>query len=82
MSDTVRTMLEDDRKIQGVYYSDSGLHEIGIMGCTRIEAYGEPGPYCHLPFIAVWYEGELKHRIPAGMVQVVYESADTEAKPK
>ena len=70
----MNTMLEDTRMIKSVFYNDAdgGLHEVGLFGCTKIEVYGENGPYCSLPFVAIWHGDEIKHRIPAGMVQITY----------
>lgn len=68
------TMLEDQRPIKGIYFNDAegGCYEVGIMGCTRIEVYGEPGEYCNKPWIAIYKSDELTTRIPAGMAQIVY----------
>jgi len=67
-------MLEDSRPIRSVHFNNAegGMYEVGMMGCTKIEVYGEPGEYCNKPWIAIYKGYELTSRIPAGMVQIVY----------
>lgn len=76
------SMLDDKREISVISYSDNGgRHEIGSFGCTKIEVYGEPGEHCYKPWIAVYYSGELLHRIPASMVQVTYKTRHHDQDP-
>lgn len=77
----MKNILEDDREIKQVNFNneDDEYHAVGSKGpffkeeCTKIEAYPERGMHCDIPFIAVYYDGELKRRIPAWKVEIVYE---------
>ena len=67
-------MLDDTRPIKLVSFNDEygSQYEVNAGGCTKIEAYGEPGEFCLIPWLAVWVGDEIRTRIPAIMVQVVY----------
>lgn len=69
------TMLEDKRPIQAVFFNDedNSSYQIGIFDCTKIEVYAEPGEYCSKPWIAVYRNEKIYTRIPANMVQIVYQ---------
>ncbi len=70
----MNTILDDKRVIDGVYWNDSDgtSYRVGVLGTTKIEAYGEPGLHCNLPWIAVWKDENLVTRVPATQVQIVY----------
>ncbi len=70
----IEKLLEDERPIKAVYYNDGegGCHVVGQFDCTKIEAYNEEGLRSMMPYIAVWHEDKIKHRIPAYMVQISY----------
>jgi hypothetical protein len=74
MAAEITDILSDKRRIYGLYYaeSDQGFHEVGVGGCTKIKAYGEPGPHCYLPFYAIYYDDVIKFRVPSTMVEVRY----------
>jgi hypothetical protein len=70
------TILDDKRTIAGLYFMDSDCtsYQAGSNGVSAIKAYGEPGQHCLLPYFAVYNcENNIISRIPAGMVQVVYD---------
>ena len=71
-------IVDDKREIEAIYYNDEGdsFHKVGVSGCTKIEAYGEPGQYCYIPWIAIYYNNDLKRRLPATMVEIVYRTED------
>lgn len=68
------SMLEDTREIKSILWNDEygSMYEVGHGDCTKIEVYGEPGPYCDVPWIAVYVSDKLITRIPAQQVQVMY----------
>ena len=73
----VSSLLDDPRTIKSVHFNDEygSQYEVGQQGCTKIEIYGEPGqPHCLVPWLAVYVSDEVLTRIPATMVQVVYET--------
>lgn len=67
------TIVDDKREIERIDWNDDqGGFLVGSCGVTAIVAYGEPGPHCHLPWLAV-YEGEqIRSRVPAEQVQITY----------
>ena len=67
-------MMADKRPIKMVLFNDEhgSQYEVGLQGCTSIEVYGEPVEYCNTPWVAVFMNGEIITRIPAGQVQIVY----------
>lgn len=69
----ITEMLEDKREIKGIYWNDAegSCYQVG-SSCDEIKIYGEPGPHCFMPWIAVFNNGELITRVPALQVQVVY----------
>lgn len=59
MSTYSSALLDDKRPIIGVWPPDPmqegySPYKVGLGGITKIEAYGEPGPFCMVPWIAVW----------------------------
>ena len=72
---TTQTILDDKRPIRAIFlHNDSDTqYVVGAYGTTKIEAYGEPCEHWLVPWIAVYYEGKLAYRLPASMVEIVYE---------
>lgn len=70
----MKSILMDEREIKRVNYNDAeeSFHEVGVLGCSKIEAYGEKGMYNDIAWIAVYYDGELTNRIPASQVEIIY----------
>lgn len=74
MSDKVPTILEDGREIgsiTGEEGADEWWYGVGAVNVEKIAAYGEPGQYCDTPWFAVYKEGEIIARVPAGAVRSV-----------
>jgi len=74
------SMLDDDREIVKAYYERGGGFEVGEDGITRIEAYKENGQMAHVPWIAVYREGELYKRIPARWLVITYDVPEPETE--
>jgi len=76
---SVLTILEDPRKILAAWEiplrDDTEQWEVGRRGVTEIKAYPEPAQYCNVPWIAVFLDGEVAFRIPAGSVCIQYALA-------
>ena len=71
----IKTMLEDDRPITQIYWDDEegSVLSVGDFGVTKIVAYGEPGEFCLVPWLAVYKGKEISQRIPSRLVRIVYE---------
>lgn len=77
----MKTILEDDREIKQVNFNDEDddYFAVGCKGaygsevCTKIEAYAERGLHCDIPYIAIYCGDRIKRRLPAHMVEIVYE---------
>lgn len=75
MADTITlVLLKDKRPIKVIEWDreDGSRCMVGECGVTAIVAYGEPGEYCLVPWLAVYKSDELVHRIPAGHVMISY----------
>ena len=59
------TILEDKREIKSIQSSliDSPEYCVGKYGITKIEAYGEPGMHCDLPWVRIFKSDEVVARI-------------------
>jgi len=59
------TILQDNREIISVQSSliDSPEWAVGKYGVTKIEAYGEPGMYCDIPWVRVFKDDDVAHRV-------------------
>ena len=70
----VKTILKDERTIIRIDWDteDGSRFLVGEGGVTAIVAYGEPGEYCLVPWLAVYKGDEIVHRVPAGQVMVSY----------
>lgn len=74
----------DPRPIKSIWYDgeDAGGYSTDTRhdgSTSKIVAYGENGQYATVPFYAVYdLAGNIKARVPAQMVTVVYAE---EAKP-
>lgn len=70
----VPSMLDDKRDIHEVHFlgADAGFFAVGRNGIEKIVAYGEPGHMALIPWIAVYKEGQIVYRFPAGQVQICY----------
>ena len=68
-------MIDDPRPIKAIHWDDKDQTAIivGEARVTAIEAYGEPGPHCELPWLAVYVSGEIRWRVPADQVAIKYE---------
>jgi hypothetical protein len=77
MSD-VTTILTDQRPIKSIWYAgeDAGGYSIDPRldrSTSKIVSYGENGQYALVPFYAAYdHAGQIKARVPAQMVTVVY----------
>ena len=70
---SMKTILEDDRKIEALYYNDAADTQFIAGDGLEITAYAEPADGCFLTYFAVKEDGEIISRIPAPMVEVCYE---------
>lgn len=66
-------LLEDDREIAAVSFGYPGGFSVGSYGVTKILAYGEPGEFCMLPWVAVYKGDTIIHRIPANIIRITYK---------
>jgi hypothetical protein len=67
----MKTILEDGRKIDRIVLA--GREEYRASDNYKITAYGEPGEFCLIPFLAVEIDGEIIGRVPAAQVCVHYQ---------
>lgn len=66
-------ILDDKRSVFALTNRDGApIFQIGQQSVTEIAAYGEPGPYCELPFFAVLKGEEVAARVPAEAVMAIY----------
>jgi len=65
------TILEDKRPIKGIYWDDEHGTQYESDSFQTIEAYGEPGLHCCLPWFRVIKNGVVIARIPAQKVTVI-----------
>lgn len=70
----MKTILEDSRKIKGLFFNNNNESSYEAVHGCKITAYKEPGQYCYIPFFAIEINGEIVSRIPATMVEVCYET--------
>ena len=68
-------ILEDKRPIEAIYWNNAEDAQYSTKGGFEIEAYGEPGMYCCIPFFAVKHDGVIVARVPAWQVSVHYKDA-------
>ncbi|MFA6167777.1 MAG: hypothetical protein WC700_14245 [Gemmatimonadaceae bacterium] len=68
MSSEPPTILGDTRTIQYVLFPGGGNYHVGLSNVTRIEAYGESGEFCPVPWLRVWEGDFLAVRFPASQV--------------
>ena len=68
------TILKDKREIKSVTSSliDSPEYCVGKYGITKIEAYGEPGMYCDLPWVRIFKGDEVVVRISCYELAGIY----------
>ena len=66
------TIEHDERPIAGIYFNDKDETHWEAKSGYTIEAYGEPGMACYIPYFRVIKNGEVVSRIPAWQVTVVY----------
>lgn len=71
----MKQILEDKRKIARVVFDEYSFYEVGSGGVEKIEAYGEPGEYCLVPWIAIIVNGVVSCRFHASQGTIVYEDA-------
>ena len=84
----LKDILNDEREIVAIYPADGSLgwtieepyHQ--ALHVDKIEAYGEPGEYCALPWFALWEDGQIIARINAMAVSDVHYRINTESKNK
>lgn len=69
------TMIDDSRTVVAVHWGEF-FHRVGEEGVTKIVVYGEPGPHCFLPWIAVYRDGEVWKRLDAAGKEIVYSPPD------
>lgn len=70
---TIPKMLEDPRDIISVCFNfpEAGPFRVG-SNCSKIEAYGEQGEYCLVPWMALWDGDSIFLRIPASILTIEY----------
>ncbi len=76
-------ILHDERTIVEITWDrdDGSRMKVGEWGITAIVAYGEPGEYCAVPWLAVYRDADAVFRIPAGQVMLAYVDSDIPVKP-
>ena len=62
MNDTIK-ILNDERPIRCLVEEGASIAQVGQLGVTKIEAYGEPGEYCFIPFFAVYKDDKIFFRV-------------------
>jgi hypothetical protein len=77
-------MLEDERPIRVVNDDAAGytLACVGTDGVTGIVAYGEPGPHCDMPWIAVYKGDQIVTRRDASGLSIHYDCVDAQGDSK
>lgn len=73
MSKFENTILDDERPIKSVWFDDAEESRFISAGEMTIEAYAEPGEYCHKPWIRILRNGEVIQRFHAQRVRICYE---------
>ena len=73
-------ITEDPRPIEALYWNDvdGNSLRIGRKGVTKIEAYGESGMHCDLPWLAVFKGDEIFSRVPAYQVEIHYQKPNAD----
>lgn len=61
-------MMDDNGKIEGIWWEPDGAMSVGMQCITKIECYREPGQCAHVPWFKVWEGDNLKHRINGAMI--------------
>lgn len=75
----------DERPVKSIWYpgEDAGGYSVDARfdgSTSKIVAYGENGQCATVPFFAVYDNaGNIKARVPAQMVTVVYAEAEVSA---
>lgn len=64
------TILSDARRIHAIWDGRDTIYSC-VEG-YEIQAYGEPGIHCDMPFYRVLKKGAVVARVPAWQVQVSY----------
>ncbi len=74
MSEEENTILNDKREISSINFNE-GAGELYSSAHYDIEAYGEPGMHCMLPWFRVKrkHDGFVVARVPAHQVSVHYK---------
>jgi len=69
-------ILKDDRKITAYFLSGDKKQgeKVGKEGVTKIEAYGESGPYSYIAHLAIYKGDTIAFRTPALDKEIVYAS--------
>jgi hypothetical protein len=67
-------LSRDKRPIKSVTYDDAegSCWIVGSGGCTKIVPYDECGAMAPFPMLAVFVGDEIKARVPAEKVTVIY----------
>ena len=75
MENQIKQIYEDDREIERIYWDDveDSCLIVGSNGHEKIVAYGENGEFCSKSHLAVYMDGEIRQRIPATSVRIVYK---------
>lgn len=68
-------ILDDKRPIDTICWNNAEDTQYSTKYGYEIEAYGEPGMYCCIPFFAVKKGGIIIARVPAWQVSVHYKAA-------
>lgn len=75
-------IYDDKRRIQSIWFESENAGGYSIdprydQTTSKIIAYADNGQMAPVPFYAVYdLEGNIKARVPAHMVTVVYETQD------
>ena len=67
------SVLTDDREISVIAWNNADDACYRAINGVKIEAYGEPGMHCDIPYFAVKQNGIVIARVPAWQVSVHYK---------
>lgn len=65
----MKQILDDDRKIESIWYEQGEPYKIGTCGVTKIEAYGEPAEFCDRPWFAIWKGDVITSRMNGAQIE-------------
>ena len=71
------SILNDARAIKSIWWDDEDGSGFVARDGVVIQAYGEDGMHCYIPYIRIIDNGVVVHRIPAYKVRIVYDAEAT-----